>query len=429
MIKQYVDYKMGNFERIFNSTIISPSEKKKAMDDYSRFMSYFKFDEQGRPIITKKVAREMMKLVREGVIPYVIDEYDIGISIGEDMPNASDYEFQNISDFVAVHKTKIMPSDDMIMTPEDSGKTHEMGFVDPSTGTMHSFSSNVGNDTIHFTLNCAVCNHDVGNDWDSYEYAVMIGLDKLDRCQILDVKSEDTFLDGSVSLGNDYYIFCPVGQKNMVLEKNPNATIIEYSGIPLNEAISRMIIYSGKKLEPYGTYGWGRDSDYLPSSSDNKALDKVIEREGYPNLVGVFGPALHSETKYMSRRMWKREYYALISLLEYNKNNGVEMPDDIVQMILMYNGAYAFPGTVPVSVNLYKEYVIPLLEEHGYQIGSDFFDGIDTSQNGMKIINHYPSDGMMVPCVQCPEWENELRNRVIKLIKEKQYGNSSGKIM
>ena len=44
MINQYVDYKMGNFERIFNSSIISPSEKMKAMDDYSRFMSYFKID-------------------------------------------------------------------------------------------------------------------------------------------------------------------------------------------------------------------------------------------------------------------------------------------------------------------------------------------------------------------------------------------------
>ena len=65
-----------------------------------------------------------MKLVKEGVIPFVIDEYDIGINIGSDMPNGCNYEFQNISDFVAGHKTKIMPSNDMIMTPEDSGKTH-----------------------------------------------------------------------------------------------------------------------------------------------------------------------------------------------------------------------------------------------------------------------------------------------------------------
>ena len=81
VIKQYVDYKMNSYNKILQSTIISPSEKKNAMDDYSRFMSYFKFDEYGRPIITKKVAREMMKLAWEGVIPFVIDEYDIGINI------------------------------------------------------------------------------------------------------------------------------------------------------------------------------------------------------------------------------------------------------------------------------------------------------------------------------------------------------------
>ena len=57
MIKQYVDYKMNSYNKILQSTVISSSEKKNAMDDYSRFMSYFKFDEHGRPIITKKVAK------------------------------------------------------------------------------------------------------------------------------------------------------------------------------------------------------------------------------------------------------------------------------------------------------------------------------------------------------------------------------------
>ena len=176
-------------------------------------MSYFKFDEYGRPIITKKVAREMMKLAREGVIPFVIDEYDIGINIGSDMPNGCDYGFQNISDFVAIHKTKIPPNNDMIMTPEDSGKTHEMGFVDPSTGIMHTFSANVGNDTIHFTLNCSVANHEVGNDWDSYEYGVMIRFDKLEKDKVLDVKGEDTYVDGIADLGSEYYLVCPFGER------------------------------------------------------------------------------------------------------------------------------------------------------------------------------------------------------------------------
>ena len=344
----------------------------------------------------------------------------------DNMPNACDYQFQSISDFVCVHKSLIIPSNDMIMTPEDTGKTNSLSFNDPATGMLHEVPYVIGNDTIHFTLNCVVSNHEVGNDWDSYKYAVLIGLDKLDKDKILDVKSEDTYLDGSVSLGNEYYVFCPVGERNFVLENNPNATVIEYSGISLNEAISRVIIYSGKKLEPYGTYGWGRDSDYLPSSSDNKVLDSILEREDYPNLVGLFGPALHSETKYMTRRMWKREYSALISLLEYNKKTGIDMPDEIVDMVLTYGGAYSLPGTVPVSLDLYKEFVIPILEKFGYQIDDKFFDGIENSSD-MKIINNYPTEMGMVPCVQCPEWEIELRRRVVKLVKDKLYDNESKK--
>ena len=319
MIKQYFDYKMKSFEKVLNSTIMSPLEKKETMDNYSRFLSYFKQDQYGRVIINKKLAREMMKLLKEGKIPFIMDQYDIGIVIGDDMPNGCDYQFQSISDFVAVHKSSIIPVDDRIVTPEESGKTNELRFNDPNTGVGHFVSYVIGNDTIHFTLNCAVCNHDVGNDWDSYKYAVMVDLDKLDKSKILDVKSEDTYLDGSVDLGKNYFVFCPLGEKDEVLKSNPNATVVEYGNISLNEAISRMIIYSGKKLEPYGTYGWGRDSDYLPVSSDNKVLDSILDKEDYPNLVGVFGPLLHSETKYMSRRMWKREYEALINLIEYNK--------------------------------------------------------------------------------------------------------------
>lgn len=427
MIKQYFDYKMKSFEKVLNSTIMSPLEKKETMDNYSRFLSYFKQDQYGRVIINKKLAREMMKLLKEGKIPFIMDQYDIGIVIGDDMPNGCDYQFQSISDFVAVHKSSIIPVDDRIVTPEESGKTNELRFNDPNTGVGHFVSYVIGNDTIHFTLNCAVCNHDVGNDWDSYKYAVMIDLDKLDKSKILDVKSEDTYLDGSVDLGKNYFVFCPLGEKDEVLKSNPNATVVEYSNISLNEAISRMIIYSGKKLEPYGTYGWGRDSDYLPVSSDNKVLDSILDKEDYPNLVGVFGPLLHSETKYMSRRMWKREYEALINLIEYNKKNGIDMPDEVLKMVLTYGGAYSLPGTVPVSPDIYKEYVIPILEKYGYQVDESFFDDIDFSSGNLKIINSYPTEYGMMPCVQFPEWEEELRKKVIKLVKEKEYSTGSKK--
>lgn len=421
MIKQYFDYKMKKVQDVLDSPLTTPEEKKKARDDYSRFLSYFKQDDRGRVIVNKKIAREMMQLVKDGKIPLIMDEFDLGIVVDYGMPNGnSNYKFQSSADLVAVHKSPIPPSNDQLVTQENSGLTRTIDFRDPS-GMSHSVPYVVGNDTIHFTLNCPVENHEVGNDWDSYKYAVMIRLDKLEKDKVLDVKSEDTFVDGNAVLGNEYIIFCPVGERENIQKSNSNATIIEYDGIPLNAAIARMIIYSGHKLEPYGTYGWGRDFEFAGASEDNRVLNDVVEREGYPILEGLFGPALHSETKYMARRMWKREYEALINLIEYCKRNDIDMPDEVVEGLLMANGAYALPGMVSVSIEIYKEYVIPILEKYGYIIDESFFEGIDMNSTGMKIINSYPSPetGMMEPCVDCPKWESELRRRVIKIVKNK----------
>ena len=96
-------------------------------------------------------------------------------------------------------------------------------------------------------------------------------------------------------------------------------------------------------------------------------------------------------------------------------------------MVLTYGGAYSLPGTVPVSLDIYKEYVIPILEKYGYQVDESFFEDIDFSSGNLKIINSYPTEYGMMPCVQCPEWEEELRKKVIKLVKEKEYSTGSKK--
>lgn len=374
-----------------------------------------KKDENGRVILTPELVQVIITAIQEKRIPLVMDESDLMITIGEGMPNSSTYDkkpFSSIDDVVAVHISPIPPVSDEIITPESSGVTRDIVFIDPSTGREHIIPYLVGNDTIHFTLNCAVHNHESGNDWDSYQYGVMIPLKKLDKSKVLDVKSEDTYVDGNAELTPGYFLFCPLGEREKVEKENPGAIVIEYHGITLRDAISCMILYSGYILEPYGTYGWGRSEEFGIEVPDVFDLEKLAISEGYPVLKGAFGNALHSETQYMARRMWKREYEALISLIQYIQEHNIDMPVDVMVPILMHCGAYGLPGTVPVSKDDFKEVVFPILKKYGYDIDDSLFDGVDFDQS-IKIIN-YPPDGE--PFFGIPQWENELRDRIITLL-------------
>lgn len=418
MIESLFYYKKNVFEQMLKSEIISESEKRKAIEEYKDFVrKCVVIDSQGRLVVNSYLIKELKKAIYNGNIPLVMTKKDLAITVGDDLPNSEQAKgkvFKTGSDFVAIHVSPIPPEDDMIKTAETTGLMSEMLFVDPSTGVQHKVPYLVGNDTIHFTLNCVVHNHEVGNDWDSYPYGIFISLDGLCKEKILDLKSEDTYVDGDAELGSDYFLFCPFGEKEEMIGKNPHATVIEYDGISLKDALSAMIILTGRKLEPYGTYGWGKNTEFGRASLDVGELESFATHNDYPVLKGKFGYALHSETKYMARRMWKREYEALINLLEYNQKNNIDMPDDVLLLVMMYGGAFSLPGSVPVSVNDYKEVVVPILRKHGYFVGDELFEGI-VEDNDMKLI--YSEEGSNFPNVRCPNWETELRNRVIEFLK------------
>lgn len=419
MLKQYFEYKRNLVELKIQDPRIPIPIKNKFINEYNKLLETVFPNGQG-PVLSQSICNEMLALAKEHKIPLVLDETDLGFMLDDTMPNSNNYKkevFSNPSDVLLVHKSPVMPEDDQIKTPESAGATGTISFGNKE-GICHEITYPVGNDTIHFTLNCPVGEHEYGNEWDSYKYAVITSLDKMDKSKILDVKPEDTYVDGNAEMGKDYYLFCPVGEGRKLQELNPNSIVIEYSGISLNEAIESLIIFLGKKLEIYGVYGWDRPSEFFGARPDEKKLNEMLEREQYPNLKGPFGKLLHSETKYMARRMWKREYEALINLLEYNKKNNIEMSDEELLLILTASGAYATPGILDITIDNYKEYVIPILEKYGYTIPDDFFEGLEDEPETKKVIIASPFDGSLV--VDGPVWETELRNRTIKIIKEYQ---------
>lgn len=381
-------------------------------------------DENGRIIIDYELSKRIMLAIKERKVPLILDESDLLIKMGDGMPNSETYSgelFTSLDDIVAVHVSPVPPIEDTIITKESAGVKDNMIFVDPTTQKEHNVAYLVGNDTIHFTLNCVVHNHSSGNDWDSYRYGVLTNFQKLDKTKILDVKSEDTYIDGNVELGYDYFLFCPLGEGEKIGRENPGACVIEYDGISLSQAISCMILYSGYKLEPYGTYGWGRNHEYGLENPDVFKLEELVSHEGYPVLKGQFGNALHSETKYMARRMWKKEYEALINLIEYNNKNNIEMPDEVLFMVMVYGGAYSIPGTVPVTLEDYKATVLPILGKYDYDVDDSLFEGVEVDKD-MKLI-YFTPDSNGLPIIDCPHWENVLRSRIVDMLKDSKKNN------
>ena len=267
-------------------------------------------DSNGRIIIDSNLSEKIMLAIREKKIPLVLDESDVRITFANKGLKPAKYgqeAFNSLDDIVAVHVSPVSPQKDTIKTKENAGMMNKMVFIDPTTSQQHVVPYLIGNDTIHFTLNCVVHNHSSGNDWNSFKYGVLIDFKKLDKTKILDVKSEDTYIMGNAQLDSNYLLFCPLGEGEKLIQDNPNAIVIEYNGISLAQAISCMIVYTGHKLEPYGTYSWGRNSEYALDHPDVSKLEEIAKREGYPVLKGQFGNALHSETEHMARIMWKRE--------------------------------------------------------------------------------------------------------------------------
>jgi len=414
MLKQYLDLRTQDF--MDKSYGKSRQQKEEILDEYREYLKGFGKNVNGKVIISYDIAISILNAALSKRIPLLLDKSDIvdGLDVDQDYSENKRTTFDKESDVILVHKLQYLPVNDTIKTFDSTQYQEFIQFVDPKTQISHKVPYVPGNDTIHFTLNCPVDNNKYGNDWDSYPYAVLVPFDRMDKSTLLDTKTEDTYFDGDTHLGQIYYILCPKGQAAFVQGKNPHARVIEYEGISLNKAIKALISYTGRKAKEYGPFGWGKDTEFMPQDKDERTLYGLFDKEELPHL-----DCIHSESKYMTRRIWKREYRALMALLEYNAKKNIDMPKEIILTALMFGRAYSVPGNVPVSVELFKEFVVPLLQENGYLVDDKFFEGIEEDGKIKSITSTYSASyGCEIPQMYCPNWEDELRDRTIDLIQK-----------
>ena len=267
--------------------------------------------------------------------------------------------FKGLDDFMLVHKTDYYPVNDTIRTPKTTNAQKETTFN--FRGEEYTVSSTVGNNSTHFALNGPVSQHFWGAEkWDTAKYAVVANFADVDRDNLLSINLEDTYFEGDVHFKKPYFIFKPKAEveqaKQMDLDKNtnPNAIIIPYEGISLDEAIRSFIACIGKKPK---SNEWAENEDVIKSA--NNALD--------PFRTGkIYEGGIHAESKNMRKRLFEERSNIMVAIYETLQSKGLDPSFDELKEIaknLKHKSSWYENET-----EMIKKYYMGALEAKGYRI-------------------------------------------------------------
>ena len=329
--------------------------------------------ESGKP--TAKTIKDLVSRSSEGKMEFTLEAGDE--AIGKYMSNnfidtTGCYggeaklkrlqTFKGLDDFMLVHKTDYYPVNDTIRTPKTTNAQKETTFN--FRGEEYTVSSTVGNNSTHFALNGPVSQHFWGAEkWDTAKYAVVANFADVDRDNLLAINLEDTYFEGDVHFNKPYYIFKPKAEveqaKQMNLDKNtnPNAIVIPYEGISLDEAIGSFIACMGKKPTIISNNDWAENEDIIKSA--NNALD--------PFRTGkIYEGGIHAESKNMRKRLFEERSNIMVAIYETLQSKGLDPSFDELKEIAknLEHKSSSFEN----ETEMIKKYYMGALEERGYKI-------------------------------------------------------------
>ena len=270
--------------------------------------------------------------------------------------------FKGLDDFMLVHKTEYYPVNDTIRTPKTTNAKRETTFN--FRGEEYTVSSTVGNNSTHFALNGPVSNHFFGAEkWDTAKYAVVANFADVDRDNLLAINLEDTYFEGDVHFNKPYFIFKPKAEveqaKQMNLDKNtnPNAIVIPYEGISLDEAIRSFIACIGKKPTVISNNDWAENEDFIESANNALApfkTGKIYEGES------------HTNSKNMRKSFFEERANIMVTIYETLQSKGLDPSFDELKEIaknLEHRSSWFKDETEMIN-----KYYMGALEAKGYRI-------------------------------------------------------------
>ena len=211
-------------------------------------------------------------------------------------------EFKKLDDVMLVHKTNYPPRKCTIET-RVSAKVVEQETIFIFEG-WYTVNSRPYRNTVHFAANHEVSGNS-GGDWYSMKYAVITPLTSIPKERVKSNRSVDTFVEGSVSIGEGSYILCPKEEMAAIQEMNPGVTVVGYEGTCVLD-YANILLWILDKPVVFGN-DWGIASEQAES------YQSVLTREGYTN----FDAHYFSETEKVS-----------------NANKGMSLAVGILELIM-----------------------------------------------------------------------------------------------
>lgn len=179
-------------------------------------------------------------------------------------------DYSSKSSLIGVHKTKYVPTDNMIKSSKDSNA--ELKKTITINGVEYEYSFKKERDTVHMAMNDEVSSHVYGS-WDDCKYAVLIPFEDIPNEKIGRAAPMDTFTRGSIELSENTWILCPKNEVEKIKVFNPKVHVLGYEGENVQGFSQPFLTQLGYRAEDVNMWSWDNDE------STNQFYE-LIKKEG-----------------------------------------------------------------------------------------------------------------------------------------------------
>ena len=218
--------------------------------------------------------QDVVRIFKENNTPLILTNTDPIVE--------NESEFDKVDDYILVHKTKYVPTDNEIKNLTNSN-VKATTQVNTGITTINVDFLNK-RDTVHFAVNGEVSSNVATSVFEGRKYAVLIPIK--DVKNITNFVVQDTFTDGNVNIEKGI-ILCPENEIKETQEKNPNTIVIGYKDSQTVDGYANKILsIMGYKYEKVQDHSWENSEDATKAEEN---INKFITtRTQEAHAVGNF---------------------------------------------------------------------------------------------------------------------------------------------
>lgn len=257
--------------------------------NYEEYYIYFKPKYIIEKINSMKTIRDF-NMTFEGAVEY-LKANNLPIYLEEDdkVIINNDTDFEDLSEFVLVHLTNYMPSNNHITTSLEANDQVKTVFLD-KVGSMEYANKR---NTVHFSVNGEVRAHAFGS-WEDAKYAFVIPFEDMPISKLRSGAVMDSFFEGGIDLPESAIFICPLDEVSIAQSLNDRIKVIGYKGDNVKWYADALVGMLGKKVEGIGMWGWNNRDDeakyyktfssIFPSVEAHTESFEVFQEKIYNNL-------------------------------------------------------------------------------------------------------------------------------------------------